>query len=30
MPRGRYALRVLMRGGTGGLTCDTGKVLELI
>ena len=30
LPRGRYAVRVLMRGATGGLTCDTGKVLELI
>jgi hypothetical protein len=29
LPRGRYALRVLMRGGTGGLMCDTNRVLEL-
>ena len=30
LPRGRYAVRVLMRGGTGGLICETGRVLELI
>ena len=29
LPRGRYVVRVLMRGGTGGLTCETGRVLEL-
>jgi len=29
LPRGRYAVRVLMRGGSGGLICDTGRVLEL-
>jgi hypothetical protein len=29
LPRGRYAVRVLMRGGTGGLICDTGRVLDL-
>jgi hypothetical protein len=30
LPRGRYAVRVLMRGGSGGLICETGRVLELI
>jgi len=30
MPRGRYAIRLLMRGATGGLVCETGKTLELI
>ena len=29
LPRGRYAVRVLMRGGTGGLICDTNRLLEL-
>jgi hypothetical protein len=30
LPRGSYAIRVLMRGASGGLACDTGRVLELI
>ena len=30
MPRGRYLIRLLMRGATGGLVCETGKMLELI
>ncbi len=30
LPRGRYAVRVLMRGGNGGLICETGRVLELV
>ncbi len=30
LPRGRYAIRVLMKSGTGGLSCETGRVLELI
>ena len=30
LPRGRYAVRVLMKGGTGGLVCETGRVLELV
>ena len=30
LPRGRYTIRVLMKGGTGGLICETGRVLELI
>jgi hypothetical protein len=29
LPRGRYAVRILMRGGAGGLICETGRVLEL-
>jgi hypothetical protein len=29
LPRGRYAVRVLMRGAAGGLVCDTGRTLEL-
>lgn len=29
LPRGRYAVRVLMRGGTGGLICQSNRVLEL-
>jgi hypothetical protein len=29
LPRGRYAVRVLMRGGTGGLICEANRVLEL-
>jgi hypothetical protein len=29
LPRGPYTVRVLMRGAAGGLTCNTGKVLEL-
>ena len=30
LPRGRYAIRVLMKGGSGGLICETGRVLELV
>lgn len=30
LPRGRYAVRVLMPGKAGGLICETGRVLELI
>jgi hypothetical protein len=30
LPRGRYAVRVLMRGGGSGLVCDTGRVVELV
>ena len=30
LPRARYTIRVLMKGGTGGLICETGRVLELI
>jgi hypothetical protein len=30
LPRGRYAIRVLMKGVTGGLICETRRVLELI
>jgi hypothetical protein len=30
LPRGRYSVRILMRGGKGGLTCETGRVLDLI
>lgn len=30
LPRGRYAVRVLMRGSAGGVVCDTGRTLELI
>jgi hypothetical protein len=26
LPRGRYAIRVLMKGGTGGLSCDIGSM----
>jgi hypothetical protein len=29
LPRGRYAIRVLMQGGEGGLVCETNRVLEL-
>jgi hypothetical protein len=29
LPRGRYVMRVLMRGGTGGLICQANRVLEL-
>ena len=29
LPRGRYAVRVLMRGGVGGLICETSRRLEL-
>jgi len=29
LPRGRYVVRVLMRGGSGGLMCETNRVLEL-
>jgi len=29
LPRGRYTIRILMKGGTGGLICETGRVLEL-
>ncbi|MEO8675485.1 MAG: hypothetical protein ABI569_07890 [Casimicrobiaceae bacterium] len=29
LPRGRYVVRVLMLGGTGGLMCETNRVLEL-
>lgn len=29
LPLGRYAVHVLMPGATGGLICDTGRVLEL-
>ncbi len=30
LPRGRYAIRLLMRGAAGGLVCDTRRVVELI
>jgi len=30
LPRGRYLIRVLMKGTNGGLICDTGRVLELV
>jgi hypothetical protein len=31
LPRGRYAVRILMKSSTGGgLSCETGRVLELI
>ena len=30
LPRGRYAIRVLMKGSSGGLRCETGRVLELL
>ncbi len=30
LPRGRYSVRILMRGGNGGLICETGRVLDLI
>jgi hypothetical protein len=29
LPRGRYAVRLLMRGAASGLVCETGRVLEL-
>lgn len=29
LPRGRYSVRVLMRGGVGGLVCETNRLLEL-
>ena len=29
LPRGRYSVRVLMRGAAGGLSCETNRVLEL-
>jgi len=29
LPRGRYAIRVLMRSGEGGLVCETNRVIEL-
>ena len=29
LPRGPYAIRVLMKGDKGGLRCDTGRVLDL-
>jgi hypothetical protein len=29
LPRGRYSVRVLMRGGVGGLICETKRLLEL-
>lgn len=29
LPRGRYVVRVLMRGESGGLMCETNRVLEL-
>ena len=30
LPRGRYTVRVLMRGGSSGLICETRQVLDLI
>jgi len=30
LPRGRYAVRILMRGGTGGLICESNRMVELI
>lgn len=30
LPRGRYAVRILMRGGTGGLICESNRLVELI
>jgi hypothetical protein len=29
LPRGRYAVRVLMRGAAGGVSCETNRVIEL-
>jgi hypothetical protein len=30
LPRGRYAVRLLMRGGAEGLRCETNRQVELI
>jgi len=30
LPRGRYAVRILMRGGTGGLICESNRMVELM
>ncbi len=30
LPRGRYAVRILMRGGTGGLICESNRIVELM
>ena len=30
LPRGRYAIRLRMRGVAGGLVCNTGRAVELI
>src|SRR5262249_55259127 len=31
LPRGRYSIRILMKGGAGGgLSCDTGRAIELV
>jgi hypothetical protein len=30
LPRGRYAVRLLMSGGSGGLICEANRLVELI